>query len=63
MSKEVRKIIHALQRQGLEVTTARSGHYAVLRDGKRIMTMSKSPSDHHALKHIRGDLKRLGVEL
>lgn len=62
IGKDARKFVKRLEAAGCEVVHG-SKHLAVLRDGKRVATMSVSASDHRALLNLRSVLRRQGVEI
>lgn len=60
-TREVRKILRGLERQGWRVTFGKK-HYKVLSpDGQHRIVVSMTPSDAHALGNIKSDLRRAGA--
>lgn len=60
MDKELRKVVKALEEQGFEVVPTKSGHYLVLKDGRRVTTMSGTPSDRRSFANALAPLRRAG---
>lgn len=67
LSKEVRDLIRELEsskeakRSGWTVTRPRrGGNYNVALNGSRMVTISHSPRDRHAIKNARADLRHVG---
>lgn len=59
MNRDVQQFIAELERSGLRVRLARSGHYHVLtRSGRFLASMSATPSDGRSLKNTRADIRR-----
>jgi hypothetical protein len=59
VNREVRQFIAELERRGLQVRLARSGHYHVLtRAGRYVASMSATPSDRRSLANARADIRR-----
>lgn len=64
--REARRIVKRLQRAeyGCTVTSTKSGHWKVTRPGCQPVYVSSTPTDHHAVRNILGDIRRhLGIEL
>jgi hypothetical protein len=60
MDKELRTIIKALEGQGFEVTRTGSGHYEVRKAGRRITTLTNTPSDWRSRLNELSYLRRAG---
>lgn len=61
MDKDLRKLVKALENEGYQIVTAKSGHIKVYDiDGKMIAVLSGTPSDKRALANQLRPLKRLG---
>ena len=58
MNKDLRKIAKALQDQGFEVTETSRGHLEVRKDGRRVATLSGTPSDHRSWLNGIAQLRR-----
>lgn len=59
MNRDVQAFIAELERRGLQVRLARSGHYHVrTRSGQYVTTLPATPSDGRALKNARADIRR-----
>ena len=56
--KLVRELSKRLPGQELNAQRTNGGHFKVWVTGCRFVTVSASPSDHHALRNIIGDLRR-----
>lgn len=57
-SKDVKQIIRDLRRDGWTVEQGRT-HYKAIHPKGGSIAISVSPSDHHAVKNIKGDINRL----
>jgi len=63
VSSDLKKILKSAERQGFTVRQTRNGHLQVLSaDGKGMVTLSGTPSDHRALKNTLADLRRIGFD-
>lgn len=60
MSKEIKKLIRALEKQGFEIISSR--HIKVRRGEVRV-SFSRTASDKRALRNIKADLKRAGADM
>lgn len=61
LSRDVAQIMRRIAGPefGCNVQRNRAGHWKVTRPGHpKMVTVSHSPSDHHALRNIRSDLRR-----
>ena len=59
---DMRKLIKALEEQGFEVATSKGGHYLVLLEGRRVATLSGTPSDTRSGKNGLAQLRRAGFQ-
>lgn len=60
-SRDIRAILKRLDKagKGCQITPpGRGGHWKVVRPGYGVVTISQTPSDPHALKNIRADIRR-----
>ena len=63
MNKEVRELVADLIRQGWDVKPTKSGHFrAYSPDGKTIVTLPGTPSDHRWRQNAIRDLRRGGYD-
>ena len=60
MDKDLRKVVKALEAQGFDVRTTRSGHLVVTRDGALVATFSGTASDWRSIRNGLAPLKRAG---
>lgn len=60
MASDLRKIVKAIEAQDFTVTRTKRGHYEVSRDGRRITTISGTPSDWRSTLNSLAPLKRAG---
>jgi hypothetical protein len=63
MKKDLKALIRQAVDAGCSVRDTKGGHLQILIPGGGIVTVSSSPSDHHALKNARGDLRRAGLDI
>lgn len=62
-TKEIRKLIRALEAQGWRVEETGSGHYqAYSPNGEDIVTIPGTPSDHRSMRNTMSRLKRAGFK-
>lgn len=63
--REVDQLLKLAQRQRCEVTRAKSGHWKVTHPASRdTVTVAHSPSDYHAVRNARADLRRtFGIDV
>ena len=63
-SKDVKRLIRTIRRQGWRVRYARSGHWRCTSPTTGdTVTVASSPSASGAIHRARADLKRLGAQL
>ncbi|AWN08427.1 hypothetical protein SEA_SALETE_67 [Streptomyces phage Salete] len=65
-TREVMKLIKQLgsPRHGCTIDRTKSGHWKVTRPGHQPVIISSSPSDAHAVRNARADVRRyLGITL
>ena len=65
-TREMAKLIKALSdaRYGCTIGRTKKGHWTVRREGSQQVVISHSPSDVHAIRNAKADLKRhLGIVL
>lgn len=62
--KDVKRLVHRLQRSGYDVRRARSGHWKI-RDGEGHLlgTLPSTPSEYRGLKNQLAELRRNGVRI
>lgn len=61
MSKDLRKVIKALEAQGFSVEKTRNGHYKVRNaQGELVCTMAGTPSDGRSFLNSLAALRRAG---
>lgn len=58
MNKDVAQLVKRLQRAGCDVDSTSHAHIRVSRPGYRTVFISRTPSDYHALKNIKQDIRR-----
>lgn len=60
MKKDIEQLLRRLAKEGCEVSLAsgRGNHWKVTRPGCRSVTVSYSPSDSHALRNVKADVRR-----
>ena len=59
--KDIKNLIRALESQGWRVEKTRSGHYmAYSPNGKDIVTIPGTPSDHRSMRNTLAALRRAG---
>lgn len=63
MHKEVKALARQLRKLGLTVEQAQSNHVKVSKDGVYLCSLSLTPSSRFAVKAMKADLRRAGVEL
>lgn len=62
--RDIDQIIRRAKHQGWRVDVGGSGHYRFFApDGKGLVTVARSPSDHRAILNIEADLRRAGLVL
>lgn len=59
----MRKLVKQAAAAGCRVEETRGGHVKLFVPNGGIVLVSSSPSDHHAVKNARGDLRREGLKL
>ncbi len=62
MDKDLRKVLKELERQGFTVTTLKSGHIEVRKDGQRVTTFAGTASDHRSMRNSIAYAKRAGFQ-
>ncbi len=60
MDKDIRKIVKAVEAQGFDVATTKTGHLVVSRDGQRVTTLSARRQDPRGLLNALAQMKRAG---
>ncbi|MDX3672695.1 hypothetical protein [Streptomyces europaeiscabiei] len=61
MNKDLKKLVEALEAQGFDVEVGRRNPHPVVRkDGRRVATLSSTPSDSRAWKNGIAALRRAG---
>lgn len=60
MDKDTKRLVEELREQGFKVSTTSRGHTVVYRDGRRVTTLSGTPSDRRAWLNAMAALKRAG---
>jgi len=61
MSKDLRKVVKALEAQGFTVEQSRNGHYKVRNaEGVLVCTIAGTPSDGRSWKNSLAALRRAG---
>ncbi|NDK90787.1 hypothetical protein GYA93_14520 [Gordonia desulfuricans] len=60
MDKDTKRLLKDLQQQGFEIRTTAKSHIMVYRDGRRVTTLSGTPSDRRASLNAMAALKRAG---
>ncbi len=60
--KELQQLIDQALAQGWKLTRSKQHFVLLSPDGTTIVTVGKTPSDHRALKNIRGMLRRGGLD-
>jgi hypothetical protein len=61
-NKDVRAAVRAAERSGWTVVQKARGIQLRSPDGKEIVTVHLTLSDHRSIKNLRADLKRRGVK-
>lgn len=63
-SREIGRFLDTLVRRGIRVEMTRNNQWKVFSpNGKDIVIVSYTASDRFALKNIKGDLRRAGIEV
>lgn len=57
-NKDIQRIVRDLQRDGWEVAQGKKHYKAVCPGTGKVVVFSVTPSCHHAVKNIEGDIKR-----
>lgn len=61
MNKDLRKLVKALKEQGFTVEVGKKNPHPIVRKGgRRIATLSSTPSDNRSWKNDIADLRRAG---
>ena len=58
-AKDIKKLVKELRRAGWEVLHGGRTHWKAYHPKGGMVTMSATPSCHHALRNIMGDINRL----
>ena len=61
-SKEARKLLALLAKQGWLIEVRRSNHLKITAPSGRFIFCSSTPSDHRAFLNLRADLRKLGFK-
>lgn len=62
MNKELRRLVKRLEAQGFACRVTRNGHIVVSHNGRRVATLSGTPSDHRSWKNQLAALRRAGYQ-
>jgi len=63
MKKEMKKLMKRVQDNGWDYRRRRSGHYVIEGPKGQRVYCSGTASDHRAIKNIKKDLAKAGLEL
>ena len=63
MSKPVKNLVKAAERQGWAVTLRKGGHLKWQAPSGYVYFSSATPSDHRAIKNLTADLRRAGLDV
>ena len=60
MPKELKKLFARLKKAGWRIAPSKSGWKCMSPDGKRIVTVHSSASDHRAMLNLRSEFRKAG---
>ena len=59
--KDIKKLVTEAKKQGFQIEYAGSGHLIVRKDGRRIATLSATPSSPSSILNAQRELKEAGL--
>lgn len=60
MGSDIKQLIKALKAQGYDVELTKGSHYTVSKNGRRVATLSGTPSDRRSWLNGLAQLRRSG---
>lgn len=64
LKRDVDQIVRQARRSGCDISTTSRGHWKVTKPGHQTVIISPQPTNRHAVRNARADLKRyLSVEV
>ena len=59
--KDIKKLVTEAKKQGFQIEHAGSGHLIVRKDGRRVATLSATPSSQSSVRNARRKLQEAGL--